>query len=153
MSTRPWQRRKRWLMAVAAVFVVIQFVPYGRARNNPPTTIEPVWDSADTRALAGRACFDCHSNQTVWPVYARVAPVSWLVYYDVTNGRAELNFSEWHRPQKEAREAPEVLREGEMPPVTYRLVHAHARLTPAERERLARGLARTLAGTRQASLR
>ena len=86
------------------------------------------------------------AHETEWPPYARVAPASWLVYYDVSKGRTELNFSEWHRPQKEAREAPETLREHEMPPLAYRLVHAHARLTPAEREQLAQGLARTLAG-------
>jgi mono/diheme cytochrome c family protein len=126
--------------------IVIQFVPYGRDHTNPPAIVEPNWDSAQTRALAERACFDCHSNETEWPVYARVAPASWLVHYDVTKGRAELNFSEWHRTQKEAREAPEVLREHEMPPLAYRLVHSRARLTPSERERLAEGLAKTLAG-------
>jgi hypothetical protein len=54
-----------------------------------------------------------------------------------------LNFSEWQRPQEEAGEAPEVLREGEMPPLAYRLVHSHARLTASEREALAQGFART----------
>ena len=147
MNTRRWRRGTRVLLALAGFLLLIQFVPYGRERPNPPTTTEPAWDSAETRALAERACFDCHSNNTEWPVYARVAPVSWLVYYDVTRGREELNFSEWHRPQKEAREAPETLREGEMPPLTYRLIHGHARLTPAERERLAQGLVTTLAGT------
>jgi len=145
MKTTIWRFGKRLLLALAGFLLLIQFVPYGRVHSNPPTTMEPAWDSAETRALAEHACFDCHSNETEWPMYARVAPVSWLVYYDVTKGRAELNFSEWHRPQKEAREAPEELREGEMPPLPYRLLHGHARLTPSERERLAEGLARTLA--------
>jgi hypothetical protein len=146
MKTMTWPRGKRALLPLGGFLAVIQFVPYGWGRTNPPTAMEPTWDSVETRALAERACFDCHSKGNEWPMYARIAPASWLVYYDVTKGRAELNFSEWQRPQREAREAPEVLREGEMPPLTYRLVHGHARLTTAERERLAQGLARTLTG-------
>jgi hypothetical protein len=55
-----------------------------------------------------------------------------------------LNFSEWSRPQEEAKEASEEVIEGEMPPTAYTLVHAHARLTAADRDRLAQGLANTL---------
>lgn len=138
--------RRRWIglaVVLTAISAAIQFVPYGREHTNPPTIAEPPWDSADTRALARRACFDCHSNETQWPIYSRVAPASWLVHYDVANGRTELNFSEWQRPQKEAREAAGVLRQGDMPPMPYRLMHSHARLTADERETLARGLAKT----------
>jgi len=145
---KPEKRRvvRRLFVALGGLLLVIQLVPYGWTHANPAVVVEPPWDSAETRALARRACFDCHSNETEWPIYARVAPVSWLVYHDVSKGRAELNFSEWQRPQKEAREAPETLREYEMPPLPYRLMHGHARLTPEERERLAQGLAKTLAG-------
>ena len=93
-------------MVAGIVAVAIQFVPYGREHTNPPTIAEPRWDSPDTRNLTPRACFDCHSHETTWPSYSRLALASWLVYYDVVNGRAELNFSEWQRSQKEAREAP-----------------------------------------------
>ncbi len=55
-----------------------------------------------------------------------------------------LNFSEWQRPQEEATEAAEEVMEGEMPLRIYQLMHAHARLSAADRERLARGLTRTL---------
>ena len=60
-------------------FVAIQFVPYGRDHVNPPVGAEPTWDSPGTRTLAKQACFDCHSNETEWPAYSRVAPVSWLI--------------------------------------------------------------------------
>ena len=125
-------------------FVAIQFVPYGRDHVNPPVGAEPTWDSPGTRALAKQACFDCHSNETEWPAYSRVAPVSWLVQRDVSQGRAVLNFSEWQRLQEEATEAAEEVLEGEMPLRIYRLMHAHARLSAADRERLGRGLERTL---------
>ena len=127
-------------------FVAIQFVPYGSDRVNPPVSSEPAWDSMETRALAKQACFDCHSNETEWPAYSKLAPASWLVQHDVSEGRAALNFSEWPRPQKEAHEAAEKVLDGEMPLPIYQLMHAHARLSVAERSRLAHGLERTLGG-------
>ncbi len=125
-------------------FVVIQFVPYGRDHFNQPVGAEPTWDSAGTRPLAKQACFDWHSNETECPAHSRVAPVSWLIQRDVSEARAVLNFSEWQRPQEEAKEAAEEVLEGEMPLRIYRLMLAHARLSAADRERLARGLERTL---------
>jgi hypothetical protein len=78
--------------------------------------VEPRWDGPATRALAVRACYDCHSNETVWPWYSHVAPVSWLTQRDVAEGRRKLNFSEWDRGQKEARESGKTVRKGTMPP-------------------------------------
>ncbi|HET7696571.1 MAG TPA: heme-binding domain-containing protein [Vicinamibacterales bacterium] len=140
------------LTSVAAL-AAIQAVPYGRNHLNPPVAAEPVWDSPETRTLAKQACFDCHSNETAWPAYSKVAPVSWLVHHDVSEGRAALNFSEWHRPQKEAKEAAEEVLEGAMPLRIYQLMHAHARLSPADRERLARGLERTVGGAKSDAAR
>ena len=141
---------RRWFFRIGVgllgALLAIQLVPYGRNHTNPPVTSEPQWDSPATRALAERACFDCHSNETTWPAYASIAPASWLVQRDVDEGRAVLNFSDWQRPQEEAAEASEELLEGEMPPGAYLLIHARARLSPADRDRLAQGLARTLGG-------
>lgn len=141
-----FNRRSYFRIGVGLVgmLLAIQLVPYGRAHSNPPVTGEPAWASPETRALATQACFDCHSNQTEWPAYAHIAPASWLVQRDVSEGRAALNFSEWPRPQKEAKEASEAVLEGKMPPAAYALVHAHARLSAADRDRLARGLASTV---------
>jgi mono/diheme cytochrome c family protein len=119
-------------------------VPYGRDHVNPPVSAEPAWDSPETRELAKQACFDCHSNETEWPAHSKVAPVSWLIEHDVAEGRAMLNFSEWQRPPDEAKKAAEEVLEGEMPLRMYQLMHTHARLSAADRERLARGLDRTL---------
>jgi hypothetical protein len=124
--------------------LVIQFVPYGRDHRNPPVRAEPTWDSAQTRALAVRACFACHSNQVEWPWYSNVAPFSWLTQRDVEEGRRALNFSEWDRPQEEAGEAAETVREGEMPPVLYRLAHPNAQLSEAETQALVQGLVATI---------
>jgi mono/diheme cytochrome c family protein len=129
--------------AIVAGFLLIQAVPYGRAHTNPPVISEPQWNSQRTRELAVKACFDCHSNETQWPWYSNVAPISWYVQNHVEEGRDELNFSEWNRSQKEARESAEKVLEGEMPPLYY---HPWDRLTSAEVDELARGLQATLGG-------
>jgi hypothetical protein len=134
----------RITLGLLGALVAIQLIPYGRDHINPPVTGEPGWDSPQTRTLVKQACFDCHSNETEWPAYASIAPVSWLVQHDVDEGRAVLNFSEWTRPQKEAKEAAKEVREGDMPPTAYKVIHAHARLRAADLDRLAHGLTQTL---------
>jgi mono/diheme cytochrome c family protein len=126
------------------VLLAIQLVPYGRDHTNPPVRAEPGWDRPQTRALAARACYDCHSNETVWPWYSTIAPVSWLVQRDVDEGRRTLNFSEWDQPQREAHESAKTVRKGEMPPWFYELGVRGPRLTMAERSALAAGLAATV---------
>ncbi len=130
---------KRVLIGLALLLVLIQLVPYGRAHTNPPVTREPAWDSPRTRALAVRACFDCHSNETKWPWYSHVAPMSWLAQHDVDDGREHLNFSEWDKPQKDADEAAEELGEGKMPPWFYLPLHPEAKLSDAEKAQLISG--------------
>lgn len=144
------------LAVLAAGFLLIQVVPYGRAHDNPPVGQEPNWDSPQTRELAVRACYDCHSNTTVWPWYSNIAPVSWLVQHDVDEGREHLNFSTWNQSPaergeeeegEETEELGEVVQEGEMPPSNYLLTHPEARLTNDERAALAAGLQATAAQT------
>ena len=119
----------------------------GRARESnfavSPLSNGDIAAPAQIEALLTRACYDCHSNQTRWPWYSRVAPVSWLVARDVALGRKELNFSEWgsYYPQTRKRKLQwmgRVLRERTMPPWAYRLMHPGARLTDAERATLDR---------------
>ena len=129
------------IVAVIVAFVIaLQLVPYGHAHTNPPVQAEPKWDSPQTRELAKRACFDCHSNETVWPWYSNVAPISWLIQHDVDEGRGRLDFSEWNRPQRETRGAARQIQEGRMPPSYYLMMHPSARLSPDETQALIRGL-------------
>jgi hypothetical protein len=109
-------------------------------RTNPPVRADFDEEENVERVLR-RACYDCHSNETRWPWYAYVAPVSWLVTKDVKEGRDELNFSAWGLIEE--RERPgfreEVFLEvkaREMPPAVYLLTHANARITPEELELL-----------------
>jgi hypothetical protein len=136
---------RAFLVAVLIGFVVIQLVPYGGDHQNPPVTAEPAWDSAETRGLAVTTCFDCHSNETEWPWYSWVAPVSWLVQRDVDEGREELNFSQWGSGQ-ESDDVAESVEEGEMPPFSYLVTHPDARLADADRAALIEGLRATFGG-------
>lgn len=135
--------RRRKALALGVGFAAIQLVPYGREHSNPPVVREPAWDQAGTRALAARACFDCHSNETEWPWYSHIAPISWLVQHDVDEGRRVLNYSEWQRRYKDAPEAADAVLEGEMPLGIYVLLHPSAELSSSETQTLARGLAAT----------
>ncbi|NTU94339.1 MAG: heme-binding domain-containing protein [Chlorobiaceae bacterium] len=132
------------LVVAAVVLILIQLVPFGRNHNNPPVVGTPQWNTPRTEELFNRACKDCHSNETVWPWYSNVAPISWLLQIDVNIGRAKFNVSEWGREGKnEGDEAAEETRKGKMPPWFYLPAHPEAKLTPAEKEELANGLAAT----------
>ncbi|HZP42335.1 MAG TPA: heme-binding domain-containing protein [Candidatus Binatia bacterium] len=129
---------KRLGLALAGFLVVAQLVR--PARTNPPVESD-VEAAPEVKAVLRRACYDCHSHETVWPWYARVAPVSWLLAHDVNEGRRELNYSRWatYDPRnrvKKLRETVEEVREGEMPPWYYVLLHPDARLSDADRARL-----------------
>lgn len=136
-------------VVLVAVFASIQLIPYGRDHSNPPVVEEPRWDRPETRALTVRACFDCHSNETRWPWYSHVAPVSWLLQRDVDEGRRALDFSEWNRTYEEASDSAETVLNGEMPPLEYLVLHPSARLSVEEKHTLARGLTATLGGARE----
>jgi hypothetical protein len=136
----------RWgFGAVAVGLVAIQLIPYGHNHTDPPVTREPIWDSPQTRELAARACFDCHSNQTDWRWYTNVAPISWYIRRDVDDGRRQLNFSAWDQPQREVRGAPNEVQRGKMPPAEYLPVHPEAKLTDQEKQALVAGLRATVA--------
>jgi hypothetical protein len=129
--------RLRWaLLLVVAAFLAIQLVPV--ERTNPPVETE-VPAPPEVRAVLRRACYDCHSHETRWPWYSRVAPASWLIGHDVREGREELNFSTWNRlaskkQVKAMQESWEEVEEGEMPPWFYLPPHPEARLSPEDRE-------------------
>jgi mono/diheme cytochrome c family protein len=135
--------------AIAILFLVgvlglllIQLVPYGRDHTNAAVVREPAWDSPATRATAVIACFDCHSNETVWPWYSNIAPISWLLQHDVDEGRKKLNFSNWTEGQGLA--APLLVESDKMPPLRYVLAHPEARLSDADKAALIEGLTATL---------
>ena len=120
--------------------VAIQFV---RPSQTNPQADPRVHVSAtlsvppNVAGVFSRSCNDCHSNETVWPWYSKVAPVSWLVSYDVASGRKELNLSEWgsRNPAKDREMLNEICKEvteGEMPGWVYTLMHSEAKLAKSD---------------------
>lgn len=131
------------LVAGLCVFLGLQFV--GPARTNPASPPARAMTAqisvpADIDALLTRACRNCHSNDTRWPVYSYVAPAAWLVIRDVNQGRDHLNLSEWtYTPEEGADVLDKMCREakrGKMPLRTYTLIHWSARLAPTDVTRL-----------------
>jgi hypothetical protein len=121
---------KRIALALLVLLLLIQLWPV--ERTNPPVSA-PLEADPEVVAVLRAACYDCHSNETVWPWYSRVAPLSWQVAHHVEEGREELNFSEWGSYTAETRrefaeEMLEEIEEGEMPLWDYELAHPEARL-------------------------
>jgi hypothetical protein len=119
-------------LTAVAVFVVSQFVPYGWWHENPPVVRDTPWPNARAEQVARVSCYDCHSNESEWPVYSYVAPMSWLVHKDVAEGRGELNFSEWPLNDKQLDDAIDAVEDGTMPPGQFTLIHRNAKLTAEE---------------------
>ncbi len=136
--------QRRLLITIVAVvvvgFIILQLVP-GFAHTNPPVTYQVQWDSPRTQDLMRRACFDCHSNETIWPWYSNIAPVSWLVVHDVNEGRGEMNLSTGRH--LEAQEMIREIQHGTMPKPIYLPLHPDANLTDAEKADLIAGITAT----------
>ena len=128
------------VLVLVFLFVAIQFVQPDR--TNPPVDPSSAFEavakpSPEVASLLRRACYNCHSHNTVWPWYAYVAPVSWLVADDVKTARRNLNFSQWNllgpeMSRTRLKEACQEVKEGGMPLWNYRLIHPEARLTETD---------------------
>jgi mono/diheme cytochrome c family protein len=124
------------------LFALIQLIPIDR--TNPPMSLEPKWSTPEARALAKEHCFQCHSNETEWPWYSYVAPASWLIKWDVVNGRDRFNFSEWDKHPGEPDEMIGEIQEGGMPPLQYTLFHPNSKLDAQQKQTLIEALAASL---------
>lgn len=132
---------KNWLkrigLAIIIVLILIQVFPGEKpsvTMDNPGDIHEEILVDTEVSKILKTACYDCHSNETKYPWYASVAPVSWLVIKDTNEGRDELNFSEWvsyseKRKHHKLEELIEEVEEGEMPLEVYTYTHAEARLS------------------------
>lgn len=132
----------KWVAIVLAViFVGIQFVR--PARTNPPIDMaQTIWthtQMGEAGKIFSRACKDCHSNNTEWPWYSNVAPVSWWVIDHVNHGRSHLNYSEWAKLEpadqiKTLQEICDEVTDGNMPLPSYLPMHPNARLSEEDKK-------------------
>ena len=125
------------ILSLAAVFLLAQLIRIDK--SNPPVRSDLASGSA--KPVLHRACYNCHSNETIWPWYSSVAPTSWLVGSDVRGARSHLNFSEWGtydsgtRSHK-LRAIAEEVKGGDMPPWYYSFVHRDSRLSASDRNQI-----------------
>ena len=139
------KRNKIWIAFILVIVVGSQLIPAKLPdvkSDNSGDIIKSGIVPSDVAALLRKACYDCHSNETVYPWYSYVAPVLWLVIRDVNEGREELNFSEWDKLEvskkgKKLEEIADEVPEGEMPMFIYPLMHKDAKLSGADRKLIA----------------
>lgn len=126
---------KKFIAVLVVVIVGIQFIPIERI--NPPVQSD-IDAPANIKAIFKKACYDCHSNETNWAWYTKVAPASFLAVNDVNDGRKHLNFSEWNinKESKYKEEIWDEIREEQMPPWQYKIFHSEAKLTQDEKNLL-----------------
>lgn len=127
---------KRIFLILIGVFLILQFFPI--ARTNPAVTSE-IQVSPEIKEVLKRSCYDCHSNETIWPAYSYIFPASLLIAHHVEEGREELNFSEFgllseRKQNKKIYEVWEQVDEGEMPPKDYLLMHPSSKLSEKDKE-------------------
>ncbi len=134
--------KKRILLGIVIVFLGMQLFridmknPSVNYQDDFITMMNP---PAEVETILRTSCYDCHSNETSYPWYSNVAPVSWWVEHHIEEGREELNFSEWgtydaERKDHKLEECAEEVEEGEMPLQPYTITHDEAKLTGAQKE-------------------
>ncbi len=131
-------KKRRVICGLLILFVLIQLIPL--KRSNPPIEKE-VPTPPELRAIFHRACYNCHSNETVWPWYSYLAPVSWLVAQDVSEAREKMNFTAWNRLDRQKvaeriKDIGEKVANGDMPPWYYQIVHPEAHLSTEDKKRI-----------------
>ena len=135
------KRLKQALVVFVVVFAAAQLVRPERANpaTDPSRTIQAhVGTTSGLAAVLDRSCRDCHSNATVWPRYAQIAPVSWLMAAGVAKGRDAVNFSEWGAYPPDVQRmllsaSCQDVSNGKMPGL-YSLVRPYTRLSPQDIE-------------------
>ena len=126
---------KKFLIFLVVVIAGIQFIPV--EQTNPPVEND-LFASNEVKDILKRACYDCHSNETNWVWYTKIAPMSWLAAGDVNGGRESLNFSEWGNistmDQKIIKEKIwEQVREEQMPLWQYRIMDGNSKISIEEK--------------------
>lgn len=150
------QGRRNIFIVVGVIVVlgiIVEIIPWGNiipafAETNPPVQTQIQWNNANTEQLVKMACYDCHSNETVWPWYAHITPVSWLVAHDTNEGRQRLNFSTQSANQINPNELVEQIQRGSMPKGIYTIMHPAANLSAEQKAELIAGIQASLHGTR-----
>jgi hypothetical protein len=134
---------KIFSVLLVLAFIIIQFINRPEKTSSNEITEDDITRQAnlpsDVEKILKRSCYDCHSNQTVWPWYSNIAPVSWLVAKDVREGRKDMNFSTWgklsdNKKSKLLSEICDLISENEMPLPVYLIMHSEAKLSDEDKK-------------------
>jgi len=135
---------KKVLLGLLALLVIIQFIRPEKNINTAVTALDmnvmyPIPDSV--AQVLQKACYDCHSDNTRYPWYNNIQPVAWWLNNHITDGKKELNFSEYGKrtlpkQAKKLKKIAKEIQEGDMPLSSYTLIHKDAVLTDAEKKML-----------------
>ncbi len=134
--------KKYIFFTIIVILIVCQFFPIDKTNpevdstkdfltmENPPTEV---------KQLIKTACYDCHSNETQYPWYTNVAPISWWIKKHIDNGRKKLNYSNWgdyeaDKKQHKLKESAEEIHEKQMPLLSYFVMHPEAKLDDTQRQ-------------------
>ena len=129
---------KKLLLIIIIIFALIQLIRPDR--TNPPVDENIALHApGKVAAILKRSCYDCHSNETVWPWYSNIAPLSWSIVAHVNDGRKALNFSKWAKidPKTKAKRLKRAIKttaNGMMPLSTYLWIHKDAKLSKEDKE-------------------
>lgn len=135
---------KKILLALLVVFIIIQFI---HPKKNQSTEILATDISKtyavpkDVETILAKACNDCHSNNTKYPWYNNIQPVSWWLNNHVKDGKRHFNLSDFTsariaRQYKKLDDCIKEVKEGGMPLDSYTWIHKNAILTDAEKQSL-----------------
>lgn len=136
--------KKKIALGVLILLVLVQFIPVDTSNpaiDKQKDFITVTKAPEEVALLLKTSCYDCHSNETAYPWYFKVAPVSWWLKHHINEGREELNFSTWadfstKRKDKKLKESIKMVQEGEMPMGSYTLVHKEAVINEAQQKTL-----------------
>jgi len=132
-------KRAQWALAVVLILLIgAQFV--GANRTNPASKPDASLlkkAPPEVRAILDRSCRDCHSNDTRWPWYSQLAPVSWMLASHVNAGRDRMNYSEWSTYDSDDQDKflsgmCSLPKKGRMPLPSYLWIHRDAKLSDAD---------------------
>ena len=131
--------RRTVLFPLGLLLLIAQLIPFPPAEN-PPVGME-VDAPTEAREILKASCYDCHSNESVWPWYSHVIPAKWFVRQHVVEGRSHLNFSTWgeyspERANRKLEEVAEEVEDGAMPLPSYLRMHPEAVLSQEQRDLL-----------------
>jgi hypothetical protein len=135
---------KKVLIVLLVVLVVIQFFQIDK--TNPVTDINQDFlkiheTPTEIASTMKAACYDCHSNKSVYPWYSNIQPIGWYLKDHIEEGKEHLNFSEFgtYTPKKQAHkleECYELIEKGEMPLSSYTIIHKEAVLSETQQTEL-----------------